>query len=136
MSWAQTIFLKRYISEQRTLGASDVTLKVLLNDHKDISSSETELGNFTPLTSGAIRIKFKFNGLDSRPGVHAIIEGDESFTGYYKIQNTHTEEEYNMDISVKKGVKYTIKAKTTNVSGARCVSCNICGTFAPSNLIE
>ena len=93
-------------------------------------------GNFTPLTSGAIRIKFKFNGLDSRPGVHAIIEGDESFTGYYKIQNTHTEEEYNMDISVKKGVKYTIKAKTTTVTGARCVSCNICGTFAPSNLIE
>ena len=135
MSWAQTIFLKRYISEQRTLGASDVTLKVLLNDYKTISSSETELGNFTPLTSGAIRIKFKFNGLDSAPGVHAIIEGDESFTGYYKIQNKQTEEEYNMDISVKKGVKYTIKAKVTSTS-ARCVSCNICGTFAPSNLIE
>ena len=136
MSWAQTIFLKRYISEQRTLGASDVTLKVLLNDHKDISRSETDLGNFTPLTSGAIRIKFKFNGLDSRPDIKVIIEGDESFTGYYEIQNTQTEEEYNMDISVKKGVKYTIKAKVTTAASARCVSCNICGTFAPSNLIE
>ena len=128
--------MKRYISEQRTLGASDVTLKVLLNDRKTISNSETELGNFTPLTSGAIRIKFKFYGPSSVPGIHVIIEGDESFTGYYKIQNKQTEEEYNMDISVKKGVKYTIKAKVTTVTSAECVSCNICGTFAPSNLIE
>ena len=132
--------VKDTIIGQRTLAASDSVIGVLLSNSLE-EQYETQIGVFTPETSGSIRLMWEISntaGRDDYTRTLKVLENSVEIESYTVSVLRSSTKAFTADLAIKKGKTYVIKrfADTTSQPlnyvkiGANVVDTNLIGIGA------
>lgn len=130
------------INSQRSLGASDSILKVLLSDAISPDDVNTEIGRFTINKSGSVRVAWDMRGKSVGVSSGAIYfsvyteSGDKIFEESTSSNVTEEWTSFTKDISVNANTTYIIYGRTSGLGNGYINNVKICASVIDTSFIS
>ena len=130
--------VKSTVIGQRTLAASDSTIKVLLSTQELFSNRPVTVGTFTPQVNGSVRITGDFTVTDAiGSGYYLVLD---VYLGTSQVARTLVELSANKlaytltrDLEITKGNTYVVKVYAD--ARTRANSVNVCANVIDTSLV-